>query len=44
MKKIYLHPELREKPLLWEGSFLATASSDSLEDGDVLNYDDDFWS
>ena len=30
MKKIYLHPELREKPLTL--------------DGDVLNYDDDFWS
>ena len=44
MKKIYLHPELREKPLTLEGSFLATQPSGTLEDGDVLNYDDDFWS
>ena len=44
IKKNYLEPELREKILRLEGSFLETGAAGTLEEGAVVNYDDDFWS
>lgn len=41
IKKFYTEPALREKDLFLETAFTA---SGTLEDGNVLNYDDDFWS
>ena len=44
IKKSYLEPELRERDLRLEGSLLESGAAGTVEDGTVVDYDDDFWS
>lgn len=44
IKKNYLEPEVKEKDMRTDASFLVSESSGAIEGGDVVTYDDDFWS
>lgn len=44
IKKLYLTPVAQEGYIRIDTSFLASESSGTLEGGNVLDYDDDFWS
>jgi len=41
IKKLYVEPVMREKPIFLEVAFTI---SGTIEDGNVIEYDDDFWS